>query len=294
MLTNLQTAKAFLGIPFISDIDDRVISLAINVAAKQILNYLGGDILYKENHIVKLSGNNLQRIYLPNMPIKKINSVKIGSIDVTSEIEVEGINCLYREALFPRITYGIGVENLPSSIQTSKNIEIDYDYGWTAKSKNHPLTRITTIAGHTSEEMRFTSTGIGDLLPTNTPFQIGATLFPSGTGPISIFYSEAIDSNNILVKRSVDIGDYVLFVAGGAGSNVYTQQVESGIDLPDDIEYVCLKIVERIIKFRGTGDNSSKISDFTRSRRDTGFAPKDLTSLTSEEKSILKNYKAVV
>ena len=279
MFTTLNDLKNFIGIPSIDTINDSYLFNLINATTSAITKYINIDIMPNTITNFKIEGNNSQRITLPYSPINLLTSVKVSGNEVVSECSIENNRTIYRENGFSKIRFNsIGDITQPNS--TKKNVELSFNSGYVMPTNYNYVTATTS---NSSGDLLITSTAHG--LVNNDKIYLYGQL-PNNLMSMTPYFVVVVDSNKFKISTNSS-GTPILYLSNAV--NLSYKMVDSLKTIPADIEFITLKVCERLFGLKNKPLN-------TKSYKGATTETYELSGefFTKEEKYILDKYKAVI
>ena len=279
MFTTLNDLKEFIGIPNKDTLNDSYLFGLINATTMAITKYINLDITPKIINNLKIEGNGSQRLSVPYSPINTLTMVKVSDSDITSECSIENNRTIYRENGFQKIRFsGIGDTTLPN--YTKKNVELSFTSGYVMPT-NYNFVTVTT--SNSAGDLLITSTAHG--LVSDTQIYLYGQL-PNNLMAMTPYYVIVIDANTFKIATTA-MGIPIGYLT--TTTNMTYKIVDSAKTIPPDIEFITLKVCERLFGFKNRALNTVSYKGIT-----TETYQLNGEFFTDEEKYILDKYKAVV
>lgn len=285
MMTTVNGIKRNIGIPSTNTVEDTYLSDLIKQVSALIEKYIGGKIEYSTTTNYKTAGNGFQRLFLPNIPVISLQSVLLDDVEIKDYCEIEGIRTIFYENGFTKKSVSLGLEYSPLNNYEYKNINIDYTYGWVMPT--YYTINATTISDSGGKAL-FTT--VGHNLSDNNVVQLAGTLPANFTSGVDYYVVKK--TNDTFTLKPTSTGSEIAYLTAGSGVSFTRIDVER--TLPYDLEYVCIKVIERLFSLKGRPLNTRILkSGFGSMNFDTQFS--ELKNIFSvEELAILDNYRLVI
>ena len=279
MFTTLNDLKNFIGIPSVDTINDSYLFNLINATTSAITKYINIDIMPNVITGFKIEGNNSQRITVPYSPINLLTSVKVSDNDVTSECSIENNRTIYRENGFCKVRFNsIGDTTQPNF--TKKNVEVSFTSGYVMPTNYNYVTATTS---NSSGNLLITSTAHG--LVNNDKIYLYGQL-PNNLMSMTPYFVVVVDSDKFNISDTMS-GTPILYLSNAV--NLSYKKVDSLKTIPSDIEFITLKVCERLFGFKNKPLNTKSYKGITTETYELSGE-----FFTKEEKYILDKYKAVI